>query len=77
MGTLFDTTPENVLMHLQNIFQDEKLPEQATPKDFLVVQTEGKRRVQRNLKHYNLDGIISVGYRVSSKRGVQFRTCCM
>ena len=61
MGVLFDTTPENVLMHLKNIFQDGELPEQATTKDFLGVQTEGKRQVQRNLKHYNLDAIISVG----------------
>ena len=73
MGALFDTTPENVLMHLKNIYQDGELPEPATTKDFLAVQTEGKRRIQRNLKHYNLDAIISVGYRVSSKRAVLFR----
>mgnify|MGYP001571005892 FL=1 len=73
MSTLFDTTPENVLMHLKHIIQDEELLEQTTTKDFLVVQTEGKRRVQRNIKHYNLDAIISVGYRVSSKRAIQFR----
>ncbi|MEX0618065.1 MAG: virulence protein RhuM/Fic/DOC family protein [Pseudohongiellaceae bacterium] len=73
MGDLFGTTPENVLMHLKNIFSDNELEEIATTKDFLAVQTEGKRQVQRNLKHYNLDAIISVGYRVNSKRGVQFR----
>lgn len=73
MGELFGTTPENVLMHLKNIFKDKELAEQATAKDFLAVQTEGKRRVQRNLRHYNLDAILSVGYRVSSKRAVQFR----
>lgn len=73
MSALFDTTPENVLMHLKNIFQDKELREEATTKDFLAVHTEGKRRVQRNLKHYNLDAIISVGYRVSSKRAVLFR----
>ena len=73
MSALFETTPENVLMHLKNIFQDGELLEQATAKDFLAVQTEGKRRVERNLKHYNLDAIISVGYRVSSKRAVLFR----
>lgn len=73
MSTLFETTPENVLMHLRNIFQEGELSEQATTKDFLAVQTEGKRRVQRNLKNYNLDAIISVGYRVSSKRAVLFR----
>lgn len=73
MGELFDTTPENVLMHLKNIFADNELEEDATTKDFLVVQSEGMRQVQRKLKHYNLDGIVSVGYRVSSKRAVQFR----
>ena len=73
MSEVFDTTPENILMHLKNIFRDAELDEGATAKDFLAVQTEGKRRVERNLKHYNLDAIISVGYRVSSKRAVQFR----
>lgn len=73
MGALFDTTPENVLIHLKNIFADGELDEPATAKDFLAVQVEGKRQVQRNLKHYNLDAIISVGYRVNSRRGVQFR----
>ncbi len=73
MAGVFDTTPENVLMHLRNIFGDEELDEAATTKDFLAVQTEGKRQVQRRLKHYNLDAVISVGYRVNSKRAVGFR----
>lgn len=73
MGQLFDTTPENVLMHLKNIFKDEELAEQATTKDFLVVRQEGPRQVRRRIKHYSLDAIISVGYRVSSKRATQFR----
>ena len=73
MSELFETTPENVLMHLKNIFTEGELDEPATAKDFLAVQTEGKRQVQRTLKHYNLDAIISVGYRVNSKRGVRFR----
>lgn len=73
MGEVFATTPENILMHLKNIFRDAELDEAATTKDFLAVRTEGKRQVERNLKHYNLDAIISVGYRVSSKRAVQFR----
>lgn len=73
MGELFDTSPENVLMHLKNIFSDGELDESATTKDFLAVQTEGKRQVQRSLKHHNLDAIISVGYRVNSRRGVRFR----
>lgn len=73
MSELFETTPENVLMHLKNVFGDGELEEAATAKDFLVVQTEGNRQVRRNLKHYNLDAIISVGYRVNSRRGVRFR----
>jgi len=73
VGDVFDTTPENVLMHLKNIYGDEELDQVATTKDFLAVRTEGARQVKRKLKHYNLDAIISVGYRVNSKRAVQFR----
>ena len=73
MGQLFNTSPENVLMHMQNIFKDDELEESATTKEFLVVRQEGKRQVRRRIKHYNLDAIISVGYRVSSKRATQFR----
>ena len=73
MGELFDTTSENVLMHLKNIFKDKELDESATAKDFLVVRQEGKRQVKRRLKHYNLDAIISVGYRVNSTRATRFR----
>ena len=54
MSELFETTPENVLMHLRNIFTEEELDEAATAKDFLAVQTEGKRQVQRQIKHYHL-----------------------
>ena len=57
MGEVFGTPPENVVMHLRNTFASEELAEQATTKDILVVQTEGKRRVRRTLKHYNLDAI--------------------
>src|SRR5687767_8153095 len=60
-------------MHLRNVFTDGELDESLTAKDFFAVRTEGKRQVQRRLKHYNLDAIISVGYRVSSKRAVAFR----
>ena len=73
MGEVFGTTPENVVMHLRGVFASEELTEQATTKDLLVVRTEGKRQVRRTLKHYNLDAIISVGYRVNSKRSVRFR----
>ena len=73
MSDVFGTTPENVLMHLKNIYKDQELQEKATTKDFLVVRQEGKRQVKRSLNHYDLDAIISVGYRINSKRGVQFR----
>ncbi|MEW5885910.1 MAG: virulence protein RhuM/Fic/DOC family protein [Pseudomonadota bacterium] len=73
MAEAFSTTPENILMHLKNIFSDNELDEVVTTKEILVVQTEGSRRVKRQLKHYNLDAIISVGYRVSSARATQFR----
>ncbi len=73
MSELFGTTPENVLMHLKNIFKDQELEEDRATKDFLVVRQEGKRQVNRSLKHYSLDAIISVGYRVSSTRATQFR----
>lgn len=68
MGQLFDTSPAYVLMHLQNIFKDDELEERATTKAFLVVRQEGKRQVRRRIKHYNLDAIISLGYRVSSRQ---------
>lgn len=73
MGELFGTTPENILMHFKNIYVEGELEQNATTKDFLVVRQEGTRRVQRTLKHYNLDAIISVGYRVNSAKATQFR----
>lgn len=73
MAELFGSSPENILIHLKNIFRDKELAEEATTKDFLVVRKEGQRQVRRNIKHYNLDAIISVGYRVSSLRATQFR----
>ena len=73
MAEVFDTSPENVLMHLRNVFSSKELEAEATTKDFLVVRTEGRRQVKRRIRHYNLDAIISVGYRVNSKRGVRFR----
>ena len=73
MAEVFDTTPENVLMHLRNVFSSGELNAEATTKEFLVVRTEGRRQVRRRIRHYNLDAIISVGYRVNSRRGVRFR----
>ncbi len=73
MAELFATTPENVLMHLKNIYREGELEASATTKDFLAVRQEGKRQVKRQLKHYNLDAVISVGYRVRSTRATRFR----
>jgi hypothetical protein len=73
MSTLFECTPENVLIHIKNIYETAELEELATTKDFLVVQIEGNREVKRRIKHYNLDVIISVGYRVNSFQGTKFR----
>ncbi len=73
MGDVFDTTPENVLKHLKNTYKPNELEESSTTKDFLVVRQGGKGQVKGKLKHYNLDAIISVGYRVNSRQGTQFR----
>ena len=73
MAWLFDTKPQNITIHIGNIYKEEELEQDATCKDFLQVQTEGGRTVRRMAKFYNLDVIISVGYRVKSRRGTQFR----
>lgn len=73
MAEVFQTTPDNVGLHLKNIYAEGELDESATAEDFSVVQNEGGRAVRRILKHYSLDAIIAVGYRVSSKRATQFR----
>ncbi|MCK9506466.1 MAG: virulence RhuM family protein [Porticoccaceae bacterium] len=73
MAELFATSTDNVSLHLKNIYAEQELGEEVTTEDFSVVRQEGKRQVQRSLKHYNLDAIISVGYRVSSSRATQFR----
>ena len=73
MSELFHTTSENILMHLKNIYRENELDKKSTTKDFLVVRQEGSRQVNRKLKHYNLDAIISVGYRVQSHTATRFR----
>jgi len=73
MAELFQTTIPNVNLHLKNIFEEGELEELATIKDFLIVRQEGNRQVQRNISFYNLDIIISVGYRIKSKQGTIFR----
>jgi len=73
IAELLDTSTDNISLHLKNIYGDNELEESSTTEDFSVVRQEGSRQVKRQLKHYNLDAIISVGYRVNSKKGTQFR----
>jgi prophage maintenance system killer protein len=73
MAELFDKDTDTIGLHLRNIYTDEELSEKSTTELFSVVQTEGRRKVNRNIKHFNLDAILSVGYRVNSKKGTQFR----
>ncbi len=73
MAELFDTTKQNISLHLKNLFDERELSPEATVKESLTVQTEGGREVRRPLTLYNLDAILAVGYRVRSPRGVQFR----
>jgi len=73
MAELFQTTPQNITLHLKNIYQEGELAEEATCKDFLQVQTEGSRQIRRNRRFYNLDAIISVGYRIKSHVATRFR----
>jgi len=73
MAELFQTSPQNVTLHLKTIYAEAELAEAATCKDYLQVRPEGGRAVSRNLRHYSLAAILAVGYRVRSYRGTQFR----
>lgn len=73
MAELFQTTTQNITIHLRNIFEENELDEKPTCKDFLQVQKEGSREVTRKQKFYNLDAIISVGYRIRSRIATKFR----
>ena len=73
MAELFERTPQNITMHISNAYKEGELDKIATCKEYLQVQQEGKRKVSRIVKYYDLDVIISVGYRVKSKRGTAFR----
>ncbi len=73
MAELFGCSVDNVSLHLKNIYSDGELDEKATVEEFSVVQNEGNRQVRRRTKFYNLDAIISVGYRVNSRRATHFR----
>ena len=73
LAEIYDTTQENISMHIKNIYKDAELQVDRTYKDFLLVRQEGKRSVQRNIAHYNLDIIIALGYRVQSQVATRFR----
>jgi hypothetical protein len=73
MSQLFQTSSDNISLHLKNIYAEGELDEKATTEDFSVVRQEAARKVNRKLKHYNLDAIISVGYRVQSHTATRFR----
>ena len=73
MALLFEKTPQNITMHIRNAYREGELDERATCKEFLQVRREGVREIKRMQKFYDLDVIISVGYRVKSQRGTAFR----
>ena len=73
MAELFQTTPQNITLHLKALYAEGEITLAATCKNNLQVRSEGERQVRRNVKFYNLDAILAVGYRVRSARGTQFR----
>ena len=73
MAVLYDTTKQNISLHIKNIFEEGELNKSSTIKEILTVQKEGNRNVERNVKYYNLDMIISLGYRIKSKVATNFR----
>ena len=73
MAELFGKDSDTISLHLKNIYNSGELEQDSTTEDYSVVRKEGKREVKRSIKHYNLDAIISVGYRVNSVKGTQFR----
>lgn len=70
---LFQSSKANISEHIKNIYDQKELEESSTVRDFRTVRQEGKRQVMRNLTYYNLDAIISIGFRVNSKKGILFR----
>lgn len=73
LAQVYNTTQQNISLHIDNIYKDNELPQEGTNKNFLLVQQEGKRQVKRQVTHYNLDVIIAIGYRVQSDVAVRFR----
>ena len=73
IAEIYDTSRQNINLHIANIYKNGEIPADSTCKKFLRVQTEGKRQVERNIDHYNLDMIIAIGYRVQSQIATRFR----
>ena len=73
MAELFEASKQNISLHINNVYNERELDQNSTVKEYLTVQSEGGRQVKRKVLYYNLDVIISVGYRVKSQRGTQFR----
>ena len=73
ISELFQTTPQNITLHLKRVYSDKEIDLISTCKEYLQVQKEGNRKVERKQLFYNLDAILSVGYRINSKPGTQFR----
>lgn len=73
MAELFQVTPQNITLHLKALYSEGEIHEASTCKEYLQVQVEGERTIRRKIKHFNLDAILAVGFRVRSSRGVQFR----
>ena len=73
MVELFQSTKQNISLHINNVYKENELDRNSTVKEYLTVQKEGNRSVKRKIEYYDLDVIISVGYRVKSKRGTLFR----
>ena len=73
LAEIYDTTQQNIALHIKNIYADKELTDESTHKKYLLVRQEGSRNVQRNIDHYNLDMIIALGYRVQSQVATRFR----
>jgi hypothetical protein len=73
LAKLYQTSPQNITMHIKNIYDDSELIENATCKEFLQVQIEGERQIERQIKHYNFQMVLAIGYRVRSNIGIHFR----
>ena len=73
LAEIYQTTQQNISLHIENIYNDGELPKEGTHKYFLLVQQEGSRQVKREIEHYNLDVIIAIGYRIQSVVATRFR----